>query len=290
MLWSSAVVINTNVQIVVAAINEAIGANGTTVDWSSPLLTRQGIDSEMSSLVSDLDAGKIGALFVYGANPAYTYHDAEKFKSAIKKAKVTVSFNDRLDETSELCKFVIPAPHFLESWGDAEPRAGYISMMQPTIAPLFKTRPFEDSLLKWSGNTVTHEDYLKQYWISKWGNLVEYENTLQLGFRTPGATTAAAGTAFNGAKVSEAAAAINSMKKGSGMELVLYQKVGIGVGLQSNNPWLLELPDPITKANWDNYAIVSPKFAKDQWGIDLSDHKQADKFEVHPDRQVVRVK
>jgi len=46
--------------------------------------------------------------------------------------------------------------------------------------------------------------------------------------------------------------------------------VAIGIGAQANNPWLLELPDPITKATWDNYAVVSPKFAKDTWGLDLS--------------------
>ena len=70
------------------------------------------------------------------------------------------------------------------------------------------------------------------------------------------------------------------MKKGGKMELVVYQKVSMGIGLQANNPWLLEMPDPITRANWDNYAIVSPKFLKDNYGIDLNSRTQADKYEV----------
>src|SRR5438128_946817 len=54
------------------------------------------------------------------------------------------------------------------------------------------------------------------------------------------------------------------MKPASGKDLVVYQKVSIGHGGGwSNNPWLQELPDPITKATWDNYACISPKFAKD---------------------------
>ncbi|HEX4850664.1 MAG TPA: TAT-variant-translocated molybdopterin oxidoreductase, partial [Puia sp.] len=142
---------NPNIQIVVNAVNEAIGANGTTISWATTNKTRQGIDSDLVSLIADMEAGKVGGLFIYGVNPVYDFYDGEKFKNAIAKIKATVSMNDRLDETSELCKFVIPAPHYLESWGDAEPRDGFISMMQPTIAPLFKTRPFEDSLLKWSG-------------------------------------------------------------------------------------------------------------------------------------------
>src|SRR5579871_6785767 len=172
---------NVNVQVIVNAINEAVGANGTTINWANPLQIRQGIDSDFTSLVADLDAGKVGALLIYGVNPAYDYYDAEKFKSSLKKAKTTISFNDRLDETTELCKYAIPAPHFLESWGDVEIKTGYYSFIQPTIAPLFKTRALEDSLLKWSGSTTTHEDYFKQYWITKLGGVEAYEKALQDG-------------------------------------------------------------------------------------------------------------
>jgi molybdopterin-containing oxidoreductase family iron-sulfur binding subunit len=43
----------------------------------------------------------------------------------------------------------------------------------------------------------------------------------------------------------------------SGLELVLYTKTGMGDGQQSNNPWLQEFPDPITRVSWDNYITVS---------------------------------
>ena len=279
---------DTNVQIIVNAINEAIGSYGTTIDWSAPIQTRQGIDSEMSSLVADMDGGKIGTLLIYGVNPAYDYYDGEKFKGALKKVKATVSFNDRLDETTELVKYVIPAPHFLESWGDAEPKPGYFSFLQPTIAPLFKTRPFEDSLLKWSGSAAEYETYFKEYWINKLGSTEAYEKALQEGVVET--TTTISGGSFSNARVAEASAAINARKKGGAFELVLYQKVSAGVGHQANNPWLLELPDPITKACWDNYAVVSPKFAKDTWNLDLADRRQADKYEVHPEKQVIKLK
>ncbi|HEY4061776.1 MAG TPA: TAT-variant-translocated molybdopterin oxidoreductase [Puia sp.] len=279
-----------NIQIIVNAINEAIGAGGGTIDWSLPVQWRQGIDSEMNALVADMDGGKVGALLVYGVNPAYDYYDGEKFKSALKKVKTSISLNDRLDETTELAKLALPAPHFLESWGDAEPKPGYFTFLQPTIAPLFKTRALEDSLLKWSGSTNNYEAYFKQYWIGKLGSVEAYEKALQDGVVEPATAAAPAGGSFNGGKVSEAAAAIGSKKKGGTLELVLYQKVGIGIGNQANNPWLLELPDPITKACWDNYVVVSPKFAKDTWGLDINDRRQADKYEVHPEKQVIKVK
>ena len=284
---------NPQIQIIINAINDAIEAYNTTIDWTTPLQCRQGIDSEFKALVDDMDGGKVGGLLVYGVNPAYDYYDAGKFKAALKKITASISFNDRLDETTELCKYVLPAPHFLERWGDAEPKTGYFSMLQPTIAPLFKTRAFEDSLLAWSGNNTTYEAYFKQFWVAKLGSVEAFEKALQEGVVETANPGNGSGMIFikgNTSKISEAAAAILAIKKGAAMELVLYQKVSMGTGSQSNNPWLLELPDPVTKGTWDNYAVVSPKFAKDIWGIDLSDRRQADKFEVHPDRQVIKIK
>jgi molybdopterin-containing oxidoreductase family iron-sulfur binding subunit len=280
---------NVNIQIIVNAINEAIGASGSTINWGAPSQTRQGVDSEMNALVADLNDGKVGALLVYGVNPAYDYYDAGKFKSGLKKTKTSISFNDRLDETSELTKLVLPAPHFLESWGDAEGKTGYFSFLQPTIAPLFKTRPFQDSLLKWSGNAKTYDVVLKEYWIGKLGSVEAWEKALQEGVIEP-ATEAASGVSYNNSKVADAATAIGAIKKGGKFEVVLYQKIMMGIGAQANNPWLQELPDPITKAAWDNYAIVSPKFAKDTWNLDLGDRRQADGYEVFPTKQVIKVK
>ncbi len=281
---------NVNIQIIVNAINEAIGAGGTTVDWSVPVQVRQGIDSEMNTLVADLNDGKIGALLVYGVNPAYDYHDAEKFKAGLKKVKASVSFNDRLDETTELVKFALPAPHFLESWGDAEARPGYYSFLQPTIAPLFKTRPFEDSLLKWAGNKTTYEAYFKQYWTGKLGGIEAYEKALQDGVVEPAAGSAGGSPTYNNSKVADAATALAPIKSAGPFEVVFYQKVGMGIGAQANNPWLLELPDPVTKIAWDNYAILSPKVAKDKFNIDLADRRQADKYEVVMDKQIIKLK
>jgi molybdopterin-containing oxidoreductase family iron-sulfur binding subunit len=64
--------------------------------------------------------------------------------------------------------------------------------------------------------------------------------------------------------VAAAAAGINSAGKSGALELVLYEKIGLGNGRYANNPWLQELPDPVSRVVWDNYLVVSPKFAHDQ--------------------------
>jgi MoCo/4Fe-4S cofactor protein with predicted Tat translocation signal len=283
------------VQTIVNAINEAIGANGTTITWEAENLTRQGIDSEFAKLVSDMNQGVISTLLIYDVNPVYDNPNSKNFKTGLARIKTTVSFSGRLDETSELCKYILPSPHFLERWGDAQPRTGSISMMQPVIAPLFRTRPFEDSLMIWSGNKTSYDDFFKQYWTSKLGGFNGYEKALQDGVAERVSATALIGNVTTpylnaAANAASAASAISSLKKGGAYELILYQQVSMGTGAQSNNPWLLELPDPITRGTWDNYAMVSPNFIKEQYGINLSDHNQSDKFESHPERQVVRLR
>lgn len=272
-----------NVQIIVNAINNAIGAYGKTIDWSKTVNYRQGIDEEFEKLVADMDAGTIGTVMIHGANPAYTYYNAEKFKSALGKVKLRVSFNPKMDETTELCEYVIPDHHYLESWGDAEIYNGCISFMQPTIYPLFKTRPFQTSLLKWGGNNnKDYETYFKEFWTGKLGSEENFNKALQDGIKEDAPPAASAGS-YNAGAVAAASAAIAEYKTGTGNELVLYQKVSIGTGAQAGNPWLQELPDPVSKATWDNYAIISIKKAE-ELGIKLDVD-----YEYYPQKPLIEL-
>jgi MoCo/4Fe-4S cofactor protein with predicted Tat translocation signal len=277
-----------NVQIIVNAINNAIGAGGSTINWGVLDNQRAGVDADFVKLVEDMNAGAVNTLLVYGANPAYSWYDADKFKAGLKKVKTTVSFAAKVDETAELCKIVAPDHHFLESWGDAEAKTGHFSFIQPTIYPLFKTRQWQDSLLKWSGNTSDYLAYLKNFWSAKLGGQSGWDKALQDGVISIGESATKPGT-FNGAVVGAAVAAATSGKKGGKYELVLYEKVGIGAGQGASNPWLQELPDPVTRATWDNYVIVSPALARAILDIDLNNGGQADAYEVNPPKKVVKV-
>ena len=279
-----------NIQIIVNAINEAIGANGKTINWAVTSNYRKGIDADMDKLVADMNGGTVGALLINGVNPSYSYRDSKKFTDGLNKV-IGVSFNATMDETTAHCKYVIPAHHWLESWGDAEPKTGYTSIIQPTINPLFKTRAFETSLLKWSANTTTdYETYFKNFWTTKLGSADNFDKALQDGVVEP-ATVTVSGAVFSAAKVEEAKTQITTIKSGTNeTELVLYQKISVGNGSQANNPWLQELPDPITKVTWDNYVMMSPAMAKSLLDIDVKENqRQSDAYEVTPAKPVVKV-
>ncbi|MER3470243.1 MAG: [Fe-S]-binding protein [Chitinophagaceae bacterium] len=260
-----------NVQAVVAAINAAIGANGNTINTATTATFKQGIDADMAALVTAMEGGQVGALLICDANPVYDYFDAARFANAMKKVKLSVSFNTKLDETTKLCQYSIPTHHYLESWGDAEPKAGYVFFIQPTINPLFKTRPFQTSLLKWSGNNTDWETYFRNYWTGKLGGAHQFNVALQDGVLEGTTTTGAVAPAGGGASVSLAAAtaALAAPKPRAKNELVLYQNVAMAAGKQGGNPWLLELPDPVTKVTWGNFAMVSVSKAK-ELGIELN--------------------
>jgi MoCo/4Fe-4S cofactor protein with predicted Tat translocation signal len=278
-----------NVQLIVNAINQAIGSYGTTINLVNKLQNKAGIDADFAKLVEDMNAGSVGALIVYDANPAYDYVDAEKFKAALAKVRVTISLNEKMDETTELCKYVLPANHYLESWGDAEPKSGFISMIQPTISPLFKTRQWQDSLLKWSGSSTSYADYFKNFWTARLGGEATYNKALQDGVIEAQASITGF-PSFNASGVAAALAAVEGATAAAGHELVIYQKATFSDGRQSNNPWLHETPDPITRATWDNYAMISPALGKEMFGIDITNPTQADEYEAFPKKPGIKIK
>lgn len=249
-------------QVLINAINSMLGNIGSTIDLGSPLYLRQGNDTRVAELVADMNVGKVGALLIHGVNPSYAYADAEKFNAGLSKVGLTVSFADRLDETAANTTYLTPDNHYLESWNDALPKAGHYSLTQPTIHPLFDTRQFQESLLKWAGNDTSYYAYVKKHWettlysasvnpvFANFFNSALFEG----GIETP--VTAPTSISFVG-NVAAAAAALP--KIGGDYELQLYVKVGMGDGNQANNPWLQELPDPVSRVTWDNYLTMSPK-------------------------------
>jgi len=275
-----------NVQIVVNAINEAIGANGKTIDFGTVNNAYQAIDSDFVALLDS----KVDSLILVNANPVYTWADSKKVENWIKGIATTVSFNAKADETSMLCKYQIPSHHYLESWGDVEIATNHFSFLQPTINPLFKTRQWQDSLLKWAGSSSDYVGTLKANWSTKLGGENAWDKLLQDGvYSVITAAVTTAPTAFIATGVETAKASIVAAPISKNIELQLYQKVAIGAGEGTSNPWLMEMPDPVTRATWDNYLIVSPAMAKTLLNIDLAIGGQADAYEVHPKKKVVEI-
>lgn len=256
---------DTNVQCIINGINKMLSNYGTTIDLDNYSLLGQSNDKQVAELSSEMSSGTISALIIYNSNPIYSLPNSKDFEAALKKVPLSISINDRMDETASQVVYTCPDHHYLESWGDAEPRLGFYSMSQPTISPLFLTRQAQDSLLTWIGSTVNYETYLQNFWknniLLKSSNtdfVSFWENSVRNGLFE--STKGVANVYEFKDNSAQAANSINS-KKTTGIELVLYEKVGVGNGKNANNPWLQELPDPITKTTWDNYISLPVKYA-----------------------------
>ncbi len=246
-----------NAQLIALAINKAIQSD--VIDTVNVKYTRQGDDAKVSQLITAMKAGKVGALFTYQTNPVYTLANSNDFVEGLKKTKLSVAFDTAPTETSVLAQYVAATPHYLESWGDAQIQAGQYSLIQPTIKPLFDTRQFEDSLLKWLGSDKKYYDVVKEHWSSNILGGASWNKALHDGTwntaveSTDESPTEEAQQGFN----IEAVGSALSKIKGGELELTLYNKISLGDGKQANNPWLQELPDPITRTSWDNYLVMS---------------------------------
>src|SRR5205085_12634536 len=153
------------VQALCNFINQTIGAYGTTVDVARPSYQRAGSDTALAELGAELGRGEVGALFLLGANPVFDLADAAALMNDIKRVPLVVSTAERLDETARLAHFVCPDHHYLESWNDAEPVSGIVSLTQPTIAPLHDTRSLLESLSAWTtGNPQTALEIVRGFW------------------------------------------------------------------------------------------------------------------------------
>ena len=267
-----------NVQVMVNALNALLGAYDSIINLNAPVNYAQGNDVQMNAFIDEAKAGRVGAVMFFESNPVYDHPRGAELAEALPKAKLSVSFADRTDETASLAKYVAPAPHYLECWNDAEPKQGFYSLTQPAITNIFKTRQFQSSLLKWAGQPSDFQTYLKNFWRSNYypkasgfGSFDEFwVKALHDGVFEPAALPAAGGATFAGNTAVAASAIAQRYKPSTGMELSLYEKTVMGTGFMANNPWLQEMPDPISKACWDNYAAMSQKTAHDM-GLSQND-------------------
>jgi molybdopterin-containing oxidoreductase family iron-sulfur binding subunit len=254
-------------QIATNALNEFLGNYGSTLDIRHPSYQYRGNDAELRALVGEIESGRISALFIEG-NPVFELPNGSKLAEAIKQIPLVVSFSEWVDETSECSTFVCPQPHPLEGWGDVEARADVVSIVQPTIQPLRDARTMMESFSAWSGTKDSADQLIKKYWkqslfnrAKKTGTFEEFWNkTLLDGFATLEPVPASVGS-FR----ANALAQVNALPTNSTEGVFTLQLIGSRTmldGRHAHNPWLQELPDPVTKIVWDNYISLAPTVAE----------------------------
>ncbi|WP_423129204.1 4Fe-4S dicluster domain-containing protein [Gaoshiqia sp. Z1-71] len=257
-------------QLLVNAINGLLENYGNAIRTDVHLRLRQGRDEDLERLVNEMQNGQVEGLILYDVNPTYDYPDAEKFVSALKNVRLKIALPVLAEETSAHVHYICPDHHYLEAWNDAKIKSGSYSLAQPTIRPIFKTRAAQESLLKWAGKPTDFHAYIRKYWeeniyplstgevsFDDFWNQKLHDGVFESGEKEKDLQP------FSGERTEGTLAGLTYPAENDSVELSFYTNISVGTGKHANNPWLQELPDPVTKICWDNYAAVSPKLAKE---------------------------
>jgi len=260
-------------QVLAHLINQKLGSVAFT---GKANLLKDFDKARFQEFLGWVNAGQVGVLIANNVDPIYSYHKGEDFKKSLSKVPYVIAVADKKNEMYKAAKAVIPVANWLESWGDIEPQTGVYSLMQPTIQKIYKSRQIEESLLVWKNGknnaANNYYDYLKANASSILGG-TSFNKALYNGIN---ASSNATTLSYAGGNAAQAVTELGGFKA-SDLELVLYTKTAMGDGTQANNPWLQELPDPLTRMSWDNYLTMSPKDAE-RLGIenDLNARMQLD--------------
>lgn len=259
------------VHVVVNAINDALGASafykpGVTVAPQLPTAD----DAALKALVADMNAGKVGVAIHWDTNPAY-HLAALGYGDALAKVPMSVLLSTHSNETGAKTTYSLPIHHDLESWGDYQTQAHVRNLQQPMIAPLYDSRQAEGLLLAWAagdGEKYTEKlylDYLKAAWQKVYGQvkpMTDFTNfwntSLQDGFVVSAAAAGKVG-AFKAAALS----GLPDIKPGTDLIVTLLPGHSTADGQFADNGWLQEIPHPVSKVVWDNYAAISVTTAKE---------------------------
>lgn len=265
------------VHVAVNALNEALGNSALYLDESSVTFTPPSTPEDFQSLVDGMKSGRVGAVVHVNSNPVFQLPGEFGYEEALRNVPVSVALVESGNETSRFCIYVLPIHHAFESWGDYQVRTGVASFQQPVISPLYDTRQKEAALLAWvRGKDTYKEDLYHEYLMSRWEKNVFPSLRRSAEFKPfwysalhDGVVLIDEPKAVARRFRPEALAAI-VMASSPGLAVGLTPNYYIGDGSYANNGWLQELPHPVSKVVWDNYAAVSVRTAK-QLGVESND-------------------
>jgi molybdopterin-containing oxidoreductase family iron-sulfur binding subunit len=248
----------------VTAINQAAGNVGTTIRPAAPVSAFEGAGTiaEMSAAIERMRAGRVPIVMLRGVNPVFTMPKSAQVAEALARVPFKVAFTSYPDETAELCDLVLPDHHPLESWGDAQATPSVVSLQQPAMDPVFRTRATADLLLEVAAATPQAAgrfgvpDY-RSWLISRFpGGSTAFATALARGI-TGGST---ARVTPRPAATGDATTIPAPIEGDGDLSFVVYPSAILGVD-GANKPWLQELPDPVSKICWQSWIEMHPETA-----------------------------
>ena len=252
------------VHLLANALNGALGNDGATVELHAFAGPKSGTIEE---LAARLGAGQVKTLVICGGNPGYSAPVDLDWAAAQRKAKTVIRLGYHEDETAQACDWLIPAAHYLESWGDARTSDGTLVAVQPLIAPLFDGLTELELLARLGGmDVVTPHQIARDTFktlVSGGDFELEWNKFLREGFQ-PNTANRHTEAPLDWTRIAAGATGFTaSAPAKDNLEVIFHRDYRVDDGRFNNNGWLQELPDPVTKITWENVLTMSIKTARE---------------------------
>jgi molybdopterin-containing oxidoreductase family iron-sulfur binding subunit len=269
-----------SVHIAVNLLNEVLGSTALyRRDQAREMLFPYSSAQDWEDLVDGMKSGKVGVVVHYESNPVYHLPVDYGYADALGKVETVVALTQSESETSAASTLVLPSTHDLESWNDFKTRTGIMSLQQPVIYPLYQSRQKEAVVLTWiaENDSAYHDALYHDYLMNRWQKEMYPAMKPAVDFKTfwysalhDGVVEFREKPEAGGTFKIDAFLSLLPSADTSGYSVILSESYVLGDGRFANNGWLQELPHPVTKVVWDNYAAVSPESAK-ELGVDYND-------------------
>lgn len=263
------------VHVLAHVANAALGAIPKLVYYTSDILldanpARVGVEE----LFDEIDAGEIDTIVVEGGDPVRTLPPKLDVIEGFRRIENSIYWGTLPSQTSELCRFVVPGTHPLEAWGDSAAYDGTISFQQPLIRSSDRACTLDQLLALFAGrrDLPSARELLWQKWSDGHvggDSLEQLQTGLERGFLADSQSEVSHIPSISRAVIDDAIAALQvAQRTEAELELALYESPCISDGSMAHNPWLQELPDPITKLTWGNALMLSPNTASSMGSSD----------------------
>jgi len=245
------------------ALNALLENGPRVVSYAPPVVlgSEQDDYASLQGLSAALAAGNVETLLVFDSDIAYASPADWELARLLPKAKRSACFGLFRTRTSVACEFEAPAAHVLETWLDTRALDGTTSLVQPLLSPLYEGMTVSELLARLLGDPEpSAHDLLKRFWQRAQPSQFDefWETALARGV-----IPATENAAYQPGAPSFAWLARWARDSAEpGIELSLRSDPRLHDGRLGNQPWLLELPCPITKLTWDNAAWLAPALAQ----------------------------
>ncbi|MGJ0239905.1 TAT-variant-translocated molybdopterin oxidoreductase [Novosphingobium fluoreni] len=229
----------------VRRIEAALGNPGPA---SGALLVPGQAPAGIEALAGEMQRGEVTAILVLETNPAY---GVPGFAEAIAKVPERIHAGLHADETAALCQWHLPVAHGLESWSDGIAADGSGVVIQPLVRPWLDVRSRHAVLAGLLGDDRGDRELVRETWSlddSGWQKALldgRIERPIPVAPPPPAPHDA-----------------VQIGPVGTGLAVIVRPDPCIWDGCFASNPWLQELPKPLTKIAWGSAIHVSPALAR----------------------------